>query len=191
MTMTVVYSGSPSEASKTATLAEFIVASLRERGAAATHVRIRDMPGDALLGGDVRHPTISREVERLALSDGAVFVTPIYKASFSGMMKLFIDLLPQFALRGKAAMPLATGGTLAHVLALDYGLRPVLQSLGARHIVQGYFVLQSDIDAETREISTGVSAAPLFCQALNDFCESIGVMGQPAGARRDRLVGAR
>jgi FMN reductase len=45
-------------------------------------------------------------------------------------------------------MPLATGGTTAHVLALDYGLRPVLQLLGARHIVQSFFVLQSEIDAD-------------------------------------------
>ena len=32
------------------------------------------------------------------------------------------------------------GGSVAHVLALDYGLRPVLQSMGARHIVQSHFI---------------------------------------------------
>ena len=110
---------------------------------------------------------------------GAVFVTPIYKASFSGLTKLFVDLLLQFALRGKVAMPLATGGSLTHVLALDYGLRPVLQSLGARHIVQSFFVLQSESEAD---VSKSVSIAPLFRQALDEFCES---------ATFDRSIAAR
>lgn len=60
-------------------------------------------------------------------------------------------------------LPLATGGSTAHVLALDYALRPVLSSMGAAHIVQGWFVLD-------RHITTGedgsvvldpASAAPL------------------------------
>ena len=169
MTSIVVFSGSPSVASKTAILGDFVVAALRQRGLSATHVKIRELPGEALLAGDAANPAIAREVGRVADADGAVFVTPIYKASFSGLTKLFIDLLPQFALRGKVAMPLATGGSLAHVLALDYGLRPVLQSLGARHIVQSYFVLQSEIELE---VSKAISTAPLFRQALDEFCES-------------------
>ena len=169
MTSIVVFSGSPSLVSKTAILGDFVVASLRERGLSAAHVRLRELPGEALLAGDADHPAISREIRRIADADGAVFVTPIYKASFSGLIKLFIDALPQFALRGKVAMPLATGGSLAHVLALDYGLRPVLQSLGARHIVQSFFVLQSEIESE---VSKTISIAPLFRQALDEFYES-------------------
>lgn len=42
-------------------------------------------------------------------------------------------------------LPLATGGTTAHVLAIDYALRPVLSSLGSAQIVQGYFLLDRDI----------------------------------------------
>jgi FMN reductase len=169
MTSIVVFSGSPSLASKTAILGDFVVAALKERGLLAAHVRVRELPGEALLAGDADHPAIAREIKRIADAQGAVFVTPIYKASFSGLTKLFIDLLPQFALSGKVAMPLATGGSLAHVLALDYGLRPVLQSLGARHIVQSYFVLQSEIELE---VSTAISTAALFRQALDEFCES-------------------
>jgi FMN reductase len=121
MTSIAVFSGSPSLASKTAILGDFVVTSLRQRGLSVNHVKVRELPGEALLAGDADHPAIAREVGRIADADGAVFVTPIYKASCSGLTKLFIDLLPQFALRGKAVMPLATGGSLAHVLALDYG----------------------------------------------------------------------
>jgi FMN reductase len=47
-------------------------------------------------------------------------------------LKVFLDLLPQFALAGKAILPIATGGSVAHLPALDYGLGPVLQSMGAQ-----------------------------------------------------------
>src|SRR5207342_199153 len=55
------------------------------------------------------------------------------------------DLLPQFAFRGKAVLPIVTGGSPAHVLAVDYALRPVLANLGAAHIGQGWFVPSSHI----------------------------------------------
>ena len=92
--------------------------------------------------------------------DRLLVATPIYKAAYSGLLKLFLDLLPTDGLRGKTVLPLATGGTVAHVLAIDYGLRPVLQSLGARHVLQGLFILDKqltrtdagglDIDADVR-----------------------------------------
>jgi FMN reductase len=70
-----------------------------------------------------------------------VIATPIYKAAYSGALKAFLDLLPQFGLTGKVVLPLATGGSLAHVLAIDYALRPVLSSLNPLHVVTGLFVL--------------------------------------------------
>jgi len=42
-------------------------------------------------------------------------------------------------------LPIATGGSIAHVLAIDYALRPVLSSLDPLHIVNGLFVLDKQI----------------------------------------------
>ena len=55
-----------------------------------------------------------------------IVATPIYKAAYSGLLKVFLDLLPAEALRGKTVLPLASGGSVAHLLALDYALKPVL-----------------------------------------------------------------
>jgi FMN reductase len=76
---------------------------------------------------------------------GVVISSPVYKASFSGVLKVFLDLLPQFGLGGKVVLPLMTGGTTAHVLAIDYALRPVLLTLGALHVVTGLFLLDKSI----------------------------------------------
>ena len=64
----------------------------------------------------------------------------------SSIPPTFLDLLPQFGLGGKVVLPFATGGTLAHVLAIDYALRPVLFALNALHVVNGLFILDKSIE---------------------------------------------
>ena len=71
--------------------------------------------------------------------------TPVYKAAYSGVLKVFLDLLSQNALQGKTVLPLATGGSPHHMLALDYALRPVLQSLGAKHILPGIYATDAQV----------------------------------------------
>ncbi|MFB2646299.1 NAD(P)H-dependent oxidoreductase, partial [Raphidiopsis sp. BLCC-F218] len=71
--------------------------------------------------------------------------TPIYKAAYTGLLKTFLDLLPQKAFTGKILLPLATGGTIAHLLAIEYGLKPVLFELGARHILSTVYAVDKQI----------------------------------------------
>jgi FMN reductase len=75
----------------------------------------------------------------VADADAVVIATPVYKASFSGLLKVFLDLLPQDGLAGKLVLPLATGGSQSHMLALDYALRPVLHALDARHVLTSIY----------------------------------------------------
>ena len=65
--------------------------------------------------------------------------TPVYRATFSGALKVFFDLLPQDALAGKTAVAVATGNTPGHLLAIDHGLRPLLASLGAVTVPTGVY----------------------------------------------------
>ncbi|WP_437579700.1 NADPH-dependent FMN reductase [Sorangium sp. So ce887] len=136
-----IITGSVSARSKTAALAARIAARLGREGFRVTILQVRDLPAEDLLFGRVDSPAVADAARIVAEAAGVVIATPIYKASYTGVLKAFLDLLPQFGLAGKAVLPLATGGTLAHVLAIDYGLRPVLQSLGARHVLAGLFLL--------------------------------------------------
>mgnify|MGYP000701271711 CR=1 FL=1 len=83
--------------------------------------------------------------EQLAHADGLIIATPVYKASFAGALKALLDLLPERALEGKVVLPLATGGTVAHMLAVDYALKPVLNALKAQEILQGVFADDSQV----------------------------------------------
>lgn len=138
-------SGSPSPTSRTTRLLRHLDERLRQQGHEVTPLEVRTLPADVLLGADLRHPALTAVAELFARADGVVIGTPVYKAAYSGLLKSLLDLLPQYALAGKTVLPLATGGTTAHVLAIDYALRPVLASMGPAHITPGWFTLDKDI----------------------------------------------
>ena len=146
MPLIVALSGSPSNTSRTLLLAREVVARLGRSGFDVAVINVRELPAEDLLAGRSDGPEVQRAVALLARATGVVVATPVYKAAYSGTLKVFLDLLPQFALAGKAVLPLATGGTIAHVLAIDYALRPVLASLGARHVLNGLFLLDKQIE---------------------------------------------
>ncbi|GAB2803269.1 hypothetical protein GCM10027073_39690 [Streptomyces chlorus] len=102
-----------------------------------TPLDVRTLPAEALLGADFRHPAITGAAALFERADAVVIGTPVHKAAYSGLLKSLLDLLPQYALAGKSVLPLATGGSTAHVLAIDYALRPVLSSMGAAHCPTG------------------------------------------------------
>ncbi|MFL3870477.1 MULTISPECIES: NADPH-dependent FMN reductase [unclassified Streptomyces] len=138
-------SGSPSATSRTARLLLHLDDRLRDQGHDVISLDVRTLPPEALLGADFGHPAVVEATALFERVDGVVIGTPIYKAAYSGLLKTLLDLLPQYALAGKTVLPLATGGSTAHVLAIDYALRPVLTSMGAAHVVPGWFTLDKDI----------------------------------------------
>ncbi|MFG2582982.1 NADPH-dependent FMN reductase [Streptomyces malaysiensis] len=138
-------SGSPSATSRTGRLLRHLDARLAGQGHHVIPLDVRTLPPEVLLGADPGHPAIQDAARLVEKADGVVIGTPVYKAAYSGLLKTLLDLLPQYALAGKAVLPLATGGSPAHVLAVDYALRPVLTSMGADHVLPGWFVVDKHI----------------------------------------------
>jgi FMN reductase len=149
-------SGSPSSTSRTVSAVDRALDLLRGDGHTASHLAVRELPAGDLLAGSRDTPALWRASDAVAQADGVIIATPVYKASYTGLLKAFLDLLPENALAGKVVLPLVTGGTIGHLLAIDYALRPVLTALGADHVVQGRFLLDSDI--VRTEVRTDVRA---------------------------------
>ena len=141
----LLIAGSPSERSRSAALLEAVGQRLSGRGLDVERLRIRDLSPQALLLADVAHRSVSQAIDQVDRARAIVVGTPVYKAAYSGFLKVFLDLLPQSALKGKLVLPLATGGSPHHMLALDYALRPVLQSLGAKHILPGIYATDAQV----------------------------------------------
>ncbi len=138
-------SGSPSERSRSAWLTQFALTRLEGVATRSEHIAVRELPAGALLNADAQDPAIARAIDALSGAGLVIVGTPIYKAAYSGLLKVFLDLLPPDALRGKTVLPLATGGSPAHLLALDYALKPVLSALGARYVLDGVFATDAQL----------------------------------------------
>jgi len=147
---------------------------LAQRHARIERLAVRELPAQALLLAEWNHPAIERAIAQVAAARVIVVATPVYKAAYSGLLKVFLDLLSQNALKGKTVLPLATGGSPHHMLALDYALRPVLQSLSARHILPGVYASESQI-ALTPENAYQVHAD--LAERLNEAVEVLATEG--------------
>ncbi len=144
--MSVLFvAGSPSQRSRSGALLDAVGLRLAPARADVERLDIRELPAQALLLADTSNRGISKAVDQLARAQVIVIATPVYKAAYSGLLKVFLDLLPQFGLKDKLVLPLATGGSPNHMLAVDYALRPVLQSLGARQILGGVYATDAQV----------------------------------------------
>jgi len=131
-------SGSPSGSSKSRTLVEYALRQLGAAGADTVLVDLARLPANELLG---RRPPgeITGALASVAAARVIVVGTPVYRATYSGLLKVFFDLLPQDSLLGKIGLPIMTGHGPAHSLALDHGLRPLFASLGATTVPSGVY----------------------------------------------------
>lgn len=126
--ITTVVAGNPKPASRTLDAATVVLDRLT--GQAPDHVVDVVELGPGLLGwGD---DAVSEAVRTVAGSDLVVVASPTFKATYTGVLKLFLD---QFAtgdgLADVVAVPLMLGAGPAHALAPEVFLKPVLVELGA------------------------------------------------------------
>lgn len=78
-----------------------------------------------------KHAAVEEALARVANSDLLVVASPVYKGSYTGLLKAFLDWLPHRGLDGVVAVPLTVMGHPSHSMAADSHLRPLLVELGA------------------------------------------------------------
>jgi FMN reductase len=83
-------------------------------------------------------------VRRVAEADAIIAVTPVYAGSYSGLFKLFVDVLDDGLLEGKPVLIAATAGTARHSLVLEFALRPLFAYLRADVVPTAVFAASSD-----------------------------------------------
>jgi FMN reductase len=70
-------------------------------------------------------------VSEIALAEAIILASPVYRGSFSGVLKNLLDNVPVEALRSKPCGIIAVGATNHHYLGVDWHLRDVLAWFGA------------------------------------------------------------
>ena len=99
--------------------------------------------GPALL--DWQDPEVAALVAEVGAADLVVVASPTYKATYTGLLKLFLDRFGTDGLRG-VAVPLMLGAGPEHALAPELSLRPLLVEIGATVPTRALYVRDSAHD---------------------------------------------
>jgi FMN reductase len=131
--------GNPKPQSRTLKLAEALVDRLLETG--TYDLRIIDLAEHSGSLFQWPSPEMAELTQSVADSDLLVVASPTYKATYTGLLKSFLDRYAANGLRGVTAIPVMTGADLSHSMGVDVNLRPLLVELGASVPTKGlYFV---------------------------------------------------
>lgn len=191
----VLLSGSPAARSRTEVLLDHVRQRLHAQRVEVTLLRVRDFPAEELLHAHFDSPSARHLRELVASADGLVVGTPVYKASFSGALKVVLDLLPERALANKVVLPLASGGSPAHLLAVDYALKPVLAALKAQEMLSGVYAVDRQIayPEAGRPAQIADELRERLDEALDQLQAALARRPQPLDPNllNDRLVNAR
>lgn len=95
---------------------------------------------------DFGSTTIAGLVARVRASDLIIVASPTYKATYTGLLKSFLDWFPADSLLGTTAVPLMLGGSRVHALAPEHGLRQVLVEIGASVPTRALYLVDRDHD---------------------------------------------
>ena len=147
--MTVLaVNASPSASSKTHALAATAV----ELAGTGSVVDLAGLDAEALLGRR-SDPAVDGLLASLSDASILVLVTPVYRATYSGLLKVVFDQLPQEALAGTASVLVASAAGPGHYLSLDTGLRSLVASLGGWSVPTVTYAVPSDFDPAGRPLA--------------------------------------
>jgi FMN reductase len=169
MTTIAVVTGNPKPASRTHTVALAVADALAKEVGEAGDRLVIDLADHASRLFDWSDPELTALTAEVAAADIVIVASPTYKATFTGLLKAFLDRFPNNGLAGVTAVPVMTGGWPGHLLAVELHLRPVLIELGATVPARGLYVTEpelADLDAAVAKWSA--AATPLIRRALKN-----------------------
>lgn len=159
----LIIGGSTSTSSKSEIILNYIETRLNRLNINLSRVNPSDFKPSDLVNYNFASEDIQRYQQKVASADVIIIATPVYQAAYSGALKLLLDLIPQKGLAGKTVLPLATGGSLGHLLALDYALKPVLSALAASRLLSRF----SPPYSANQPLPQPLPPAPLTLNPLN------------------------
>ena len=148
----VVVSAGASDPSSTAMLADQLAASTvklaheRDLTVTVSTIELRALANEiaAALVSQINGPGLTAAIDKLAVADGVIAATPIYKAGVSGLFKSFFDLLDNDLLIAKPIAAAATAGTARHALVVDEAMRSLFAYMRALTIPTAVFATTED-----------------------------------------------
>ena len=133
-------------------MAEALATSLRAHanGADVAVIDLANVTCEAADGRPIEkhHPSIGAAVAAVIAADAVVFASPVYRATYAGVLKNFLDILPIEGLRDKPVGLTVLGATHHHYLGVDNALRAVLAWFGALALPTSVYLAGGDFNEQ-------------------------------------------
>ena len=126
------------------------------------YIELRDLAvnlAHAMTTGGLPDPVLDQVKRKISAADALIAVTPVFKASYTGLFKSFFDVLDQDALVDMPVLIAATAGTPRHSLVLDYAMRPLFTYMHAVVLPTGVFAATEDFGADGSELERRINRA--------------------------------
>lgn len=143
----VTINGSPTKPSKTGVLLDTVAKTIAARLPFTTYAISLSDVGHEFMCGLTRPDITPRGEELLRITERAdllIVGTPVFRASYTGILKHFFDLVDRDAMRERKAVLCATGGTAMHGLVIEHQLRPLMSFFSMHTITTGLYGLSGD-----------------------------------------------
>jgi FMN reductase len=121
-----------------------------------------------------------RVVQTIGAADAVLFASPVYRASYTGVLKNLLDLLPVESLQGKPCGIVAMGATPHHYLGVDWHLRDVLTWFGAMAVPTSVYLASPDfaegqpVEKARQELQALVASVLLYQARLGGVQAALG-----------------
>ena len=139
---TVAVIGNPRLGSRTRQAAELVIERLTD-APPTTVIELADLGPSLLEWGNTEVTAAKDEVLRAEL---LLIASPVFKASFTGLLKLFLDQFDAGELAGTPTIALLLGGSPAHTLVGEVHLKPVLNEIGASCPTPALYLIDAEWD---------------------------------------------
>jgi FMN reductase len=123
---------------------------------------------------------LDNAIDLVSSASVIVLATPVYKGSYTGLLKSFLDVLRPGALAGAVVVPVTVSAAPSHKLLADHHLRPVLAELGASVPVPGVILEERDLEDLQVVLSSWIRANAGIIQATTIALQPV---AEPTPAR--------
>ncbi|RFA10628.1 NADPH-dependent FMN reductase [Subtercola boreus] len=164
--------GNPKPKSRTLKVAETLVEKLFDEGSYDVEViDLADHAQEIFAWPSEKMAALNASV---AASDVVVFASPTYKATYTGLLKAFLDRYPANGLAGVTAIPVLTGADLSHSMGPTVNLAPLLVELGASVPGRGFYFVAGQMDHLDEIVSAAAAEYAANLRRLSNVAAHLG-----------------
>jgi FMN reductase len=144
----VLISGSPARESRSTRVLRSVDERLAAAGLRSRAFGLRDFEASDLVLGRADVSAVQQYLASLQSASVVVFATPVYKATYSGGLKLLVDLIPPDALRGKTVLTVATARISRYFQSVQRAFDDLYRFFDVGLIIPPIFLLDEQVNLE-------------------------------------------